>query len=289
MRILKALSIIGVSLVLLFTSCNGGQKNGAQKENKKEITIGYVDGWAEGVAITYITRSILIKEGYDVKLKNAAVDLLFASMSQGDVDVYMDVWMPVTHKEKVAKFKNKIEYLGTNYDKAKLGLVVPSYVTINSVSELEAHKDKFDSKIIGIEKGAGMTAKTEKLIKEYSLDFKQINSSTVAMLSEVKKALSKKEWIVFCGWAPHWMFSRFDLKFLVDAKNMYGDEEKIMTYSRKGLKEDDPRLASFFSKFSLNTEQISTLLNEMEKGTNKEEVAQKWVDANPELVQSWFK
>lgn len=289
MKILKTLSIIGVSLVLLFTSCNGGQKKGAQKENKKEITIGYVDGWAEGVAITYITRSILIKEGYDVKLKNAAVDLLFASMSQGDVDVYMDVWMPVTHKEKVAKFKNKIEYLGTNYDKAKLGLVVPSYVTINSVSELEAHKDKFDSKIIGIEKGAGMTAKTEKLIKEYNLDFKQINSSTVAMLSEVKKAISKKEWIVFCGWAPHWMFSRFDLKFLVDAKNMYGDEEKIMTYSRKGLKEDDPQLASFFSKFSLNTEQISTLLNEMEKGTNKEEVAQKWVDANPELVQSWFK
>lgn len=289
MKILKTLSIIGVSLVLLFTSCNGGQKKGAQKENKKEITIGYVDGWAEGVAITYITRSILIKEGYDVKLKNAAVDLLFASMSQGDVDVYMDVWMPVTHKEKVAKFKNKIEYLGTNYDKAKLGLVVPSYVTINSVSELEAHKDKFDSKIIGIEKGAGMTAKTEKLIKEYNLDFKQINSSTVAMLSEVKKAISKKEWIVFCGWAPHWMFSRFDLKFLVDAKNMYGDEEKIMTYSRKGLKEEDARLASFFSKFSLNTEQISTLLNEMEKGTNKEEVAQKWVDANPELVQSWFK
>lgn len=289
MKILKTLSIIGVSLVLLFTSCNGGQKKGAQKENKKEITIGYVDGWAEGVAITYITRSILIKEGYDVKLKNAAVDLLFASMSQGDVDVYMDVWMPVTHKEKVTKFKNKIEYLGTNYDKAKLGLVVPSYVTINSVSELEAHKDKFDSKIIGIEKGAGMTAKTEKLIKEYNLDFKQINSSTVAMLSEVKKAISKKEWIVFCGWAPHWMFSRFDLKFLVDAKNMYGDEEKIMTYSRKGLKEDDPQLASFFSKFSLNTEQISTLLNEMEKGTNKEEVAQKWVDANPELVQSWFK
>lgn len=289
MKILKTLSIIGVSLVLLFTSCNGGQKKGTQKENKKEITIGYVDGWAEGVAITYITRSILIKEGYDVKLKNAAVDLLFASMSQGDVDVYMDVWMPVTHKEKVAKFKNKIEYLGTNYDKAKLGLVVPLYVTINSVTELEAHKDKFDSKIIGIEKGAGMTAKTEKLIKEYNLDFKQINSSTVAMLSEVKKAISKKEWIVFCGWAPHWMFSRFDLKFLVDAKNMYGDEEKIMTYSRKGLKEDDPQLASFFSKFSLNTEQISTLLNEMEKGTNKEEVAQKWVDANPELVQSWFK
>ncbi|QZE14936.1 glycine betaine ABC transporter substrate-binding protein [Halosquirtibacter laminarini] len=289
MKNLKQLSTFFMAIVmLLLVACTGGKKNSGDTL-KKEVTIGYVDGWAEGVAMTYVTKVILEEQGYNVKVKNAAVDLVFASMSQGDVDVFMDVWLPVTHKEKVAKFKNKLEYIGTNYPSAKLGLVVPSYVTINSIEELEAAKDKFKGKIIGIEKGAGMTGMTEVAIKDYNLSLKQINSSTVAMLTEVKKAIDKKEWIVFCGWAPHWMFGRFDLKFLSDSKKIYGDEEKIMTYSRKGFKKDFPELASYFTNFSMTDAQISALMNDMENGSSKDKTAKEWVRKNQELVKSWLK
>ncbi|QZT38329.1 glycine betaine ABC transporter substrate-binding protein [Halosquirtibacter xylanolyticus] len=288
MKSIKKLSILVITGLILFVSCTSKKNNGTS-DAKKEIVIGYVDGWAEGVAMTYITKEILTEQGYDVKMKNAAVDLIFASMSLGDIDVFMDVWMPVTHKEKIAKFKNKLEYISTTYDEAKLGLVVPAYVPVNSIEELNANRDKFEGKIIGIEKGAGLTAKTEKVIADYGLNFKQINSSSVAMFTEVKKAISKKEWIVFCGWAPHWMFGRFDLKFLEDPKKYYGEKEKVMTYGRKGFQKDNPELASFFKAFKLTNKQISDLMNDMEDGDNKTQVAKTWVKNHQELVKSWLK
>jgi glycine betaine/proline transport system substrate-binding protein len=57
------------------------------------------------------------------------------------------------------------------------GLVVPAYVTINSIEELNANKDKFKGEIIGIG-GAGIHANTVKAIDLYGLDYEQITSRT---------------------------------------------------------------------------------------------------------------
>ncbi len=276
-------------LTLVFTACNTtGKKNNA--ESSKEISIGMVDGWAEGVAMTHVAKEILTEQGYTVNVKKAAVDLVFASLANGDLDVFMDAWLPITHKEKVAKFGNKIESLGTNFDAAKIGLVVPSYVTISSIEELNANKDKFDGKIIGIEKGAGITAKTDLAIKDYNLELEQMNSSSVAMLSELKKAIMEKRWVVVAGWAPHWKFGVWDLKFLNDPKKVYGETEHIETYARKGFKEDDKFVANFLSNFHLTNEEMSVLLAKMQEGDkDKDAVAKQWVTDNKDLVAKWIK
>ena len=44
-----------------------------------------------------------------------------------------------------------MEIIGEVYDEARIGLVVPEYVTVNSIDELNAQKDRFGSKIIGID------------------------------------------------------------------------------------------------------------------------------------------
>ncbi len=275
-------------LTLVFTACNTGGKK-KQNSESKEISIGMVDGWAEGVAMTHIAKEILTEQGYTVKVKKAAVDLVFASLANGDLDVFMDAWLPITHKEKIAKFAGKLESLGTNFDAAKIGLVVPAYVTINSIEELNANKDKFDGKIIGIEKGAGITAKTDLAIKEYNLDLKQMNSSSVAMLSELKKAIMEKRWIAVAGWAPHWKFGVWDLKFLDDPKKVYGETEHIETYARKGFKQDDTFAANLFSNFHLTNDEMSKLLAKMKDGDNdKDAVAKKWVAENQDLVKKWL-
>lgn len=273
-------------LALAIAGCTSQNKN---EETKKEITMAYVDGWAEGVAMTAITSQILQDQGYTVNVKAAAVDLIFASLANGDVDVFMDTWLPVTHKEKVAKFGDKIQSLGTNLDQAKIGLVVPSYVTINSIEELKDAADKFDGKIIGIEKGAGITAKTELAIEEYDLDMEQMNSSGVAMLTELTKAIKEDRWIVVAGWAPHWKFGRFDLKFLEDPEKVYGETEHIETYARKSFEEDDAFAASYFSNFHLSDSEMGDLLAKMKDGSDdKEATAKAWIEENKELVESWL-
>lgn len=274
-------------LVVMAISCTN-TSNKSSEEKAKDITIGYVDGWAEGVAMSFITKSILEQNGYKVKLQNAAVDLIFASLSNGDTDVFMDTWLPITHGAKVQKFEGKIESLGVNYDSAKIGLVVPAYVNINSIEELNANADKFDGNIIGIEKGAGITAKTDVAIEEYALSLEQMNSSSVAMLTELKKAIDKNNWIVVAGWAPHWKFGRFDLKFLDDPKGVYGSVETVETYARKGFKEEDTFAANYFAKFHLTGKQMAGLLLELNSAEDKEVAANKWVETNADLVKTWL-
>ncbi len=277
-----------LAILMAFTmlSCNSSNKSA---KDTKNITIGFVDGWAEGVAMTYVTKAILEENGYQVKTQKAAVDLIFASLSNGDTDVFMDTWLPITHGSKVQKFEGKLESLGVNYTNAKIGLVVPQYVTINSIEELNANKDKFDDKIIGIEKGAGLTAKTDKAVEEYGLELEHMNSSSIAMLTELKKAIDKDQWIVVAGWAPHWKFGRYQLKFLEDPKGVYGEAETIETYARKGFTTDDPFAAKYFTNFSLNEAQMSDLLLKLNTSDDKEVAAKTWVANNKELVASWLK
>lgn len=52
-------------------------------------------------------------------------------------------------------FKNKLEKLSASSHGLMQGIVVPSYVPIDSIAQLNQYKDKFDKKIIGIEPGAG--------------------------------------------------------------------------------------------------------------------------------------
>ncbi len=285
---MKLKTLFIAAIVIVVSSCNMSQKKDTKE--KKEIKMAYVDGWASGVAMTNVAKVILEQNGYEVETKTAAVDLIYASMAQGDIDVFMESWMPVTHGTKVAKFGDKIVSLKVNTDQALLGLVVPKYVDINSIEELNDNADKFDGKIIGIEKGAGITGMTNKAIEEYELtNMEQLNSSGIAMLSELTKAIKEERWIVVTGWAPHWMFGRYELKFLEDPKKVYGEAERIETYARAGFKEEDPYAGEFFSNFHLTSEEAGGLLAAMKDGgSDKYATAKKWVENHQEIVQSWL-
>ena len=46
-------------------------------------------------------------------------------------------WLPITHGAEYKKVKNDIDNLGPHIDKeAKLGLVVPKYMDVNSIEEI---------------------------------------------------------------------------------------------------------------------------------------------------------
>src|SRR5699024_2979472 len=124
-------------------------------------------------------------------------------------------------------------------------LVVPDYVPINSIEQLNENKDKFNGEIVGIDAGAGIMKATEEAIPAYNLDFDLLTSSEAGMTATLKKAIDKKRWVVVTGWRPHWMFSRFDVKMLDDPKGIYGQEEKIVAVAREGFKEDHPFVAKF--------------------------------------------
>ena len=280
---MNRLKIIAVLLLtaLLPTAC--GNLN-----NNKKISIAYAN-WSEGIAMSYLIKVILEEHGYDVRMLNADLAPIFASLSRKKADVFMDVWLPVTMHDYMEQYGDKLEVIGNVYDNARIGLVVPEYVTIQSIEELNGHKDKFSGQIIGIDAGAGIMKTTEKALNEYGLDYKLMTSSGPAMTASLKKAIDRNEWIVITGWTPHWMFDRFKLKILEDPKKAYGAAEKIYTVAWRGFSEKNPFVFRLFKNIRLTDEEISSLMTAMEETEKTEkEAARQWVSEHRELVDSWI-
>lgn len=285
---MKLLSL--VVLVALITACGGGGGNDqAQDQTKKTADLVYVN-WAEGVAYTHLAKVVLEdKLGYEVTITAADVAPAYAAVAQGDKDAFMETWLPVLHADYVERFKDDVVDLGHVYEGTQSGLVVPQYVTIDKISELNAHKDKFDGQIVGIDAGAGVMKTTEQVIDQYGLDMELISSSGPAMTAALKKAYGNQDWIAVTGWRPHWMFGRWDLKFLQQ------DEDKKMWKSgnihimgRKTLPQDKPELATFLRNYMFTDAQLSDLMIAMRDSEDLEAVARQWMNDNPEVVESWL-
>ena len=189
-KMIAAMFIAGI--LLTFGSCGDNGKS-------KKISIAYAN-WSEGIAMTNLAKAIFEDQGYDVKLLNADLAPIFTSISRKKADVFMDVWMPVTMEDYMKQYGDKLEVIGDIYDGARIGLVVPDYVTINSIEELNAEKERFSGQIVGIDAGAGIMKATDQAIKDYGLDYKLMTSSGPAMTASLKKAIDKKDWIVVTGW-----------------------------------------------------------------------------------------
>lgn len=277
------MSVLAFSLVL--SGCGG---ESAKEAPKKTLKIGYVN-WSEGVAMTHLAKVAMEdKMGYAVNVTMADVAPVFTSVANGDYDVFMDAWLPVTHESYMKEYGDKLLDLGISFTGARIGVVVPDYVTINSIEELNGAKDKFGGQIVGIDSGAGIMKATDKAIADYGLSYKLLPGSGPAMTAALKDAVEKKEWIAVTGWKPHWKFATWKLKFLDDPKGVYGKTEDIHIVARKDIEKDLPDAVQFFKNFKLDDQQLGSLMDSIEKSDDPAKGAREWMQKNEALVNGWI-
>ncbi len=276
-------AVMVVSLMLIVGCGKSGQQ-------AKTANLVYVN-WAEGVAYTNLAKVVLEdKMGYTVTITAADVGPAYTAVAQGDKDAFMETWLPVLHKDYVEQYKDKIVDLGNVYEGTQSGLVVPAYVTIDSINQMNANKDKFDGKITGIDAGAGIMKTTEQLIDNYGLDYKLISSSGPAMTAALKDAVDSNEWIVVTGWKPHWMFGRWDLKFLKqDPDKIMWKKGNIHIMGRKNIETDKPELAQFLKNMFFTDAQLADLMLQVEESDQDVSVvARGWMMDHPDVINSWI-
>ncbi len=190
-------------------------------------------------------------------------------------------------EEEEVEVEEGVDEVATHYEGARIGLVVPEYVDIDSIEELNDHVDEFGGEIEGIDPGAGIMAATEDAIPEYELDYDLVEGSDASMTAELTSAYEEEEWIVVTGWTPHWKFDQFDLKFLEDPDNVYGEAEYIGNIARMGLEEDMPGVYSFLENFYWDDEEIGFVMGEIADGVGELEAAQNFIDEHPDIVDEW--
>ncbi|MCG5497890.1 glycine betaine ABC transporter substrate-binding protein [Ectothiorhodospira variabilis] len=255
--------------------------------DKGRINIPYVE-WADAVASTNVMRVVLEEAGYDVRTTSVSAAAMWQSVASGDQDAFVAAWLPTTHASYVEELGDRVDDLGPNLEGTRIGLMVPTYVEIDSIDELNDHAGQFGRQIIGIDPGAGIMSTTEKAVEEYDLNLRLVEGSDATMTGVLSNAIRTNDWVVVTGWTPHWKEGRWDLKYLEDPKGVYGGEEAIHTVVRTGLKEDMPEAYAILNNFNWTADQVADLMVMNEEGGDPYENAKEWVEQNRDIVDAWL-
>ncbi|KTS02093.1 glycine betaine/proline transport system substrate-binding protein [Methylobacterium sp. PvP062] len=255
----------------------------------KQVRLAYVE-WADAVAATTILKQVLEEKGYTVKTVPLAAAAMWQAVATGDADASVAAWLPVTQAAYYDKLKDRLELLGPNVTGAKIGWVVPAFSPLTSIEDLKTRAAEVDGKVIGIDPGAGVMKSSEAAIKAYGLPVRLVDGSDATMTSALKNAIRQKKDVVVTGWTPHWMFARYELKYLTDPKKVFGEDESVNTIVRKGLKDDLPEVYAILRKFKLGIKDEEAMMAQNEeRGAKPDETAAKWIAGHRATVDSWLK
>ncbi len=278
---------MAVSLVVL-AACGsnneeGSSAEGSDKAEEKGTITFAVTPWTSTVPPTKVAGLIIEEMGYTVEETQADVSSTFVGLSRGDLDVFMDSWMPA-HQYQYEEYKDSIEKVSISYKDADSGLVIPTYVEgIEKVSDLKGREDEFGNKIYGIEEGASATKMMRDLIKEADLDLELVTSSEGGMLAQAQREMSQNNPVIFYGWRPHTMFNKFDIKVIEDDYGYFTPSD-VHVLANKDLKEKAPDVYKFLQNWSIPLEDVEAMIVKIEDGQDPREVAQEWIDNNQDKV-----
>jgi len=278
--------VLGTAAAVVGTAALG---RGARAAGKGLVKIVYVE-WADAIVATNILSETLKQAGYETRLTPVSGAAMWEAVASNDADLMVAAWLPATHAAYYAKLKGRVDMAGANIEGAKIGWVVPDYVTVDSIADLKANAAMFGGKVIGIDPGAGLMRASEKAMTEYGLAPMQlVDGSDATMVAALKDAIGRKQPIVVAGWTPHWMWASFKLKYLADPKGVFGGDETVNNVARKGLEKDMPEVRAILSRFKLTLgDEQAVMLENQGSGVDPAKTAAAWVKQHPDMVKSWL-
>ncbi|WP_377298884.1 glycine betaine ABC transporter substrate-binding protein [Rhizobium sp. SGZ-381] len=262
-------------------------------QDAKPVKIGWA-AWSDAEFVTKLAARLIKDEmGREVDLVQTDVAPLYQGVARGDLDVMMMAWLPQTHADYFAKVKDKVDTLGSVYEGAKLGWVVPSYIPESEIASIEDLKKpevakKLKNTVQGIDPGAGLTRLSQDALKTYGLDdYKLQISSEAGMLTTVNRAERSKNWFVATSWSPHWMFGKYELRYIADPKKALGEAEHVDVLARKGFREDNAEVAGFLSRMKLPIADLEKAMFTAQE-TSYDEAVATYIKDHPDQIKAWI-
>ncbi len=270
-------------MATLAIGCGGG-------DGTKTLDIADI-GWTENTAIANLTKVLLEEElGYDQVLINNRAELteVYEAVATGELDAFQDVWLP-NQQDLLSSVEEDVEQLSFSYQgQTEQGITIPSYMDINSLDQLNESEAEI---LFGIEpESVIMQRISEEVIPAYNLKQKFVEASTDAMLAEIDNYYRNQEEFAFVAWSPHWMNQKYDLIYLEDPKDAFGelnDPARITTIVNEDLPEGDPVATAFMDALILDEDQLNDLESTINEAGEPEEGARQWAQENRDVWQPW--
>ena len=246
----------------------------------------------------------------------------------GSIDVLPDLWMPnqkdrwakfIAPGSKESVLVNDKPYTGGE------GVYIPGYIQDKyGIKKIEQLTDPKVAKLFDIDNsgkgsywagapGWNVTNVELARAKGYGYDktFKPFVVSDSAMRAELTRAFATQKAFVFYFWEPEGLFKKFDVRKLEEPaynESCYKpvaptegadwlEKSKVtcaspsttiyVAYS-KSLTKRAPKVAQFLKQVKFENATLNEWILRVTDKENPAELAKKWVEANPKMVNAWL-
>ena len=289
-----------LALAIAAISLSAGLAWGADSSHPQCQTVRMSDiGWTDVTAMTAVTSVLLEDLGYKTTITVLSVPVTYSAMKNRDIDLFLGNWMPSMEQDRAPFLKDgSVEVVRANLTGAKYTLAVPAYLYdagLKDFSDIARFGDALGHRIVGLEAGndgnrqvLSLIAKNAKGLGSFSL----VESSEQGMLAEVERAVRDKKPIVFLGWEPHPMNTRFQMRYLTGGDDSFGPNfggATIYTNSRAGYSAECPNIGQLLKNLSFTLADESLLMGAiLDQHQEPKAAAKAWVAQNPQTVARWL-
>lgn len=271
---------------VLCTAALAGMTMFAAHAQDKTISMGTLS-WEDLTPITGVTKKVLEDSGYKVKVTTFSEwGIAYAALAKGDIQLLASQTDYVAH-DYWDKNKNRLEKISPVSHGLYQAFVVPKYVPIDSIDQLNENSEKFGGKIVGIEPGSGLMRDAATAVTKYGLKLKLVEGSTAAMSAALKSATDRKEWIVATVWEPSWQMQKFDVKFLRDPKAVFPPAQSYYWIAQKGFAAKNPYAREAIASVYLPLSEITAMNGAVKDGKTMDAAVKDWTEANADLLKRW--
>lgn len=296
-----------IAILTLFTlaACGGGAK--------ENITL-VENPWPASELNVAVAKIIIEAElGNTVEIVALDENAQWDAIAAGDIDASLEVW-PGGHGERIEEYINN---LGTVEDGGKLGPLgeigwyVPTFAVeanpalatwegyMDAAADFATAETGSNGRFLGAD--PSWYQYDEAIISNLGLPFQVVwAGSEEAMLAEVDTAYSREEPILFYFYAPHAIFSKFDLtrvQLPAYTDDCYADEaaiacdypdDELMKILNADLADKDGDVHTLLKNFNYDGSAQVEMLASLDGGMSVEEAAQAWVDGNESVWRAWL-
>ena len=263
-------------------------------------TVTFSDvGWTDITATTAATSVLLDALGYDNETRLLSVPVTYASLAEGDIDVFLGNWMP-TMEADIAPYREAgtVETVRANLEGAKYTLAAnpaAAELGIDAFDDIVAHREALGERIYGIEPGNDGNRLILEMIESDMFDlggFELVESSEAGMLAEVSRANRRGEPAIFLGWAPHPMNAAMDITYLSGGDEVFGPDfggATVYTNTTAGFTQECPEIGALLENLQFSLEMENEIMGAiLDDGADPEEAARAWLANHPGVLGAWL-
>ena len=309
---------MGGALLALAAGCSSDTKSGS---SNAAITLA-VNPWT-GSAVNANVAKIVLESKLGTKTTLLDIDekATWPGLDAGTIDAVLEVW-PSGHAADYKTYitdKKSVVDIGKLGPDAKIGWYIPTAMLKDhpELATWEGFKDPKTAKLFATAESGDLgqflmgdpsyVSYDDQIIKNLDLPLKfVVAGSEAAEITAIQQAVKDNKPLLLQFWQPHWLQSKVALTEVklpevtdaclasaAAADGKYACDypvDNLYKAASGKLAAKNAKASAFLAKLQLTTDQQNTIaaMVDSDKMTPAA-AAQKWVDANPDIVAGWLK